>query len=119
MSTWLITGANRGIGLGLASLVLKRGDHVIAGVREPGRAESLAAQKDLHGDRLTILGLDVSDKASVAAAAAMSRPLNGRLRLSRRYRLVPFLLFRHPHLIRVRNLARRADCRRNSQNRHG
>jgi NAD(P)-dependent dehydrogenase (short-subunit alcohol dehydrogenase family) len=70
MSTWLITGANRGIGLGLASLVLKRGDHVFAGVRQPGRAESLAAQKDLHGDRLTILGLDVSDKASVAAAAA-------------------------------------------------
>lgn len=49
----------------------------------------------------------------------MSRPLNGHLRLSRRYPLVPFPLFRHPHLIRVRHLARRADCRRNSQNRHG
>ena len=77
MSTWLITGANRGIGLGLASLVLKRGDNVIAGVREPGRAGSLAAQKDLHGDRLTVLGLDVSDKASVAAAAAaVTRPID-------------------------------------------
>ncbi|MGL4438374.1 MAG: SDR family oxidoreductase [Bosea sp. (in: a-proteobacteria)] len=77
MSTWLITGANRGIGLGLASLVLKRGDHVIACMREPEKAEALAAQKDLHGDRLTILRLDVTEKDSIAAAAkAVTKPVD-------------------------------------------
>lgn len=77
MVTWLITGANRGIGLGLTSLVLKRGDHVIACMREPEKAEALAAQKDLHGDRLTILKLDVTNKDSVAAAArAVTKPVD-------------------------------------------
>lgn len=77
MAVWLITGANRGIGLGLTSLVLKRGDHVIACMREPAKAEALAAQKDIHGDRLTVLALDVTDKTSVAAAAkAVTQPVD-------------------------------------------
>lgn len=77
MLTWVITGANRGIGLGLTSLVLKRGDHAIACMREPEKAEALAAQKDLHGDWLTLLRLDVTDKDSVAAAAeAVTRPVD-------------------------------------------
>ncbi len=77
MAVWLITGANRGIGLGLASLVLKRGDHVIACMRAPEKADALAAQKDIHGDRLTLLHLDVTDKDSVAAAAkAVTQPID-------------------------------------------
>lgn len=68
MATWLITGANRGIGLGLTSKVLSRGDQVIACARDPLKAEALAGQKDRHGDRLTIVPLDVTSKASVEAA---------------------------------------------------
>jgi NAD(P)-dependent dehydrogenase (short-subunit alcohol dehydrogenase family) len=56
MSTWLITGANRGIGLGLTTQLLKRGE---------------------HGDRLIMLALDVTSKDSVAAAANdMKRPID-------------------------------------------
>ncbi len=77
MATWAITGANRGIGLALASEVLKRGDTVIACVREPAKAEALAAQKDRHGDRLTIVELDVTSQDSVkAAAAAVASPID-------------------------------------------
>ena len=77
MAVWLITGANRGIGLGLTSLVLKRGDHVIAAVRAPEKAEALAAQKDIHGDRLTVISLNVTGKDSVAAAAkAVTQPID-------------------------------------------
>jgi NAD(P)-dependent dehydrogenase (short-subunit alcohol dehydrogenase family) len=77
MATWLITGANRGIGLALVSDVLRRGDSVIACAREPAKAEALAAQKDRHGDRLTLLELDVTSAASVkAAASAITGPID-------------------------------------------
>ncbi|MCX7325571.1 MAG: SDR family oxidoreductase [Hyphomicrobiales bacterium] len=72
MATWLITGANRGIGLGLTGKLLARGESVIACAREPLKAEALAGQKDRHGDRLTILGLDVTSGESVEAAARAS-----------------------------------------------
>lgn len=67
MSCWLVTGANRGIGLGLTRRLLERGDRVIASARDPGAAPELAA---LAGERLTILAMDVTSDASVAAAAA-------------------------------------------------
>jgi NAD(P)-dependent dehydrogenase (short-subunit alcohol dehydrogenase family) len=77
MTTWLITGANRGIGLGLVRQALERGDHVIATARQPDKAEELFGQKDRHGDRLTILPLDVTDKDSVAQASkAVTRPID-------------------------------------------
>ena len=77
MATWAITGANRGIGLALVSDVLRRGDSVMACAREPAKAEALAAQKDRHGDRLTVLPLDVTSPDSVAAAAkAVTKPID-------------------------------------------
>ncbi|MEY4640459.1 MAG: hypothetical protein RLZZ227_453, partial [Pseudomonadota bacterium] len=40
METIIITGANRGIGLELARLFLQAGKRVIAGCRQPDKAEA-------------------------------------------------------------------------------
>lgn len=66
MSTTLITGANRGLGLELARQYLADGWTVIACCRDP---EGAAELKGLSGD-LTVHGLDVADPASVAALPA-------------------------------------------------
>ena len=59
-STALVTGANRGLGRHLAQELLARGAHVYAAARNP-------ASVDLPG--VTPVALDVTDPASVAAAA--------------------------------------------------
>lgn len=65
MRTILISGANRGLGLEFARQYLAAGDRVIAGVRDPARAEEL---KSLPGqDRLETHALDVADGVSVEA----------------------------------------------------
>jgi NAD(P)-dependent dehydrogenase (short-subunit alcohol dehydrogenase family) len=61
MATWLITGANRGIGLEMVRQLAAKGERVIATARDPGAAtelRSIAAQ---------ILPLDVASPASVEA----------------------------------------------------
>jgi NAD(P)-dependent dehydrogenase (short-subunit alcohol dehydrogenase family) len=60
-STALVTGANRGLGRHLAQELLARGARVYAAARNP-------ASVDLPG--VTPVALDVTDPASVAAAAA-------------------------------------------------
>jgi NAD(P)-dependent dehydrogenase (short-subunit alcohol dehydrogenase family) len=60
-STALVTGANRGFGRALAAELLARGATVYAGARNP-------ASVDLPGARP--IALDVTDPASIAAAAA-------------------------------------------------
>jgi NAD(P)-dependent dehydrogenase (short-subunit alcohol dehydrogenase family) len=62
-SRWLVTGANRGIGLAFARELVQRGDAVIATAREPAGAKELAAT----GARVE--PLDVSADASVATLA--------------------------------------------------
>ena len=59
-STALVTGANRGLGRCLAEELLARGAKVYAGARDPGSV-------DLAG--VTPIALDITDPASVAAAA--------------------------------------------------
>ncbi|MEZ5924727.1 MAG: SDR family oxidoreductase [Hyphomicrobiaceae bacterium] len=68
MPTVLITGANRGIGLSLARLLLERGDSVIATARNPDQAVALRglAARDLP---LDIRTLDVRDAAACDALA--------------------------------------------------
>jgi NAD(P)-dependent dehydrogenase (short-subunit alcohol dehydrogenase family) len=63
----MITGANRGIGLAIATELLRRGDHVIAAVRDP-RAKALVEFVTRYPGQLTPLELDVTSDASVAAA---------------------------------------------------
>ena len=67
--TWMITGANRGIGLALTMELVRRGDHVIAAARDPwgGALAELAAE---HVAALTLVELDVTSDESVAAAKA-------------------------------------------------
>jgi NAD(P)-dependent dehydrogenase (short-subunit alcohol dehydrogenase family) len=75
--TWMITGANRGIGLAIATALAERGDHVIAAARDPGAA-ALKALAAKHPDRVTPLALDVTSQASVdaAKAALAGRPID-------------------------------------------
>ncbi|KQU51741.1 hypothetical protein ASG72_09505 [Bosea sp. Leaf344] len=75
--TWMITGANRGIGLALTMALLRRGDHVVAAARNPwgGALAELASE---HMAALTLLELDVTSDNSVAAAKQVlaGRPLD-------------------------------------------
>jgi NAD(P)-dependent dehydrogenase (short-subunit alcohol dehydrogenase family) len=61
----LITGANRGIGLGLVREFVGRGWRVFAGCRRPEEAAELAR---LDPARVELLRLDVGDDAGVRAA---------------------------------------------------
>jgi NAD(P)-dependent dehydrogenase (short-subunit alcohol dehydrogenase family) len=67
MSTVLVTGANRGIGLALTMAYAQRGDNVLARCREPKAAVQLQALAQSHG--VTMLELRVDDAESVASLA--------------------------------------------------
>jgi len=75
--TWMITGANRGIGLALTMELLRRGDHVVAAARDPWGG-ALAELASVHVGQLTPLELDVTSDKSVAAAkqAFDGRPID-------------------------------------------
>ncbi|WP_070107515.1 oxidoreductase [Burkholderia plantarii] len=70
MATWLITGANRGLGLEIARAALDAGDRVLATARDPA---PIAAALDGFGERLATTRLDVTDAASIAAAVDLAR----------------------------------------------
>jgi NAD(P)-dependent dehydrogenase (short-subunit alcohol dehydrogenase family) len=65
--TILITGATTGIGKHTALKLAELGYQVIATGRNESALEKLA--REPHGSKLTTLRLDVTDKASIAAAA--------------------------------------------------
>ena len=68
MGSWLVTGANRGIGLEFARKVSGRGEPVVGTARRPERAD------ELRETGARVEALDVGDDASVAALA---RSLDG------------------------------------------
>ncbi|MGH9716052.1 MAG: SDR family oxidoreductase [Candidatus Acidiferrales bacterium] len=72
----LVTGANKGIGLQIAKDLADRGFTVLVGSRNFGHGE--AAAKSVGGDARA-LQIDVTDQASIAAAAARIRNEFGRL----------------------------------------
>lgn len=78
MTTVLITGANRGIGLALVRQYAADGAEVIACCRDPVRADALKALAAPSGGRVRIVPLDVSDEASIAALKATlgDRPID-------------------------------------------
>jgi NAD(P)-dependent dehydrogenase (short-subunit alcohol dehydrogenase family) len=65
--TVLVTGANRGIGLALATVYAERGDTVLACCREPSRAAELRSLG--KAGAVTVLPLRVDDAESVANLA--------------------------------------------------
>ncbi|MBH81630.1 MAG: short-chain dehydrogenase [Gammaproteobacteria bacterium] len=69
MSTVLIAGASRGIGLELAKQYASNGDDVIACVRDTGAASQLDEAAS-GADNIEIQQLDIGDPASIEAAAA-------------------------------------------------
>jgi NAD(P)-dependent dehydrogenase (short-subunit alcohol dehydrogenase family) len=70
MSSALITGANRGLGLEFARQYLADGWNVYAACRDPDSASELRQLADSSDHKLQILALDVTELASVKAAAA-------------------------------------------------
>jgi 3-oxoacyl-[acyl-carrier protein] reductase len=74
----LVTGASRGIGSAIATLLAARGAHVVAGAREQNAAATVAA---VHaaGGRADLATLDVTDPKSVDAVVAGTLERHGRL----------------------------------------
>ncbi|HEX7600324.1 MAG TPA: SDR family oxidoreductase [Polyangiaceae bacterium] len=66
---WVITGANRGLGLGFARQLAARGEHVEAGAREPAKSPELAGLAKASGGRVRVHACDVTDDVSVRAFA--------------------------------------------------
>jgi NAD(P)-dependent dehydrogenase (short-subunit alcohol dehydrogenase family) len=75
MTTFLITGANRGIGLAMAEAIIARGDRVIAAVRDPFKLPDIL--KTAPRERAVVVGMDVADQRSVdRAAASVKEPVD-------------------------------------------
>jgi NAD(P)-dependent dehydrogenase (short-subunit alcohol dehydrogenase family) len=75
MSTWLITGANRGIGLAMAAALIARKDRVIAAVRDPFKIPDVL--KSAPREQCVVIGMEVTDQRSVdRAAAAVKEPVD-------------------------------------------
>jgi NAD(P)-dependent dehydrogenase (short-subunit alcohol dehydrogenase family) len=66
----VVTGANRGLGLGFVEAFVARGDDVWAGTRKPAEAKELQALAALSGGKVHVLALDVTKDADVQALAA-------------------------------------------------
>jgi NAD(P)-dependent dehydrogenase (short-subunit alcohol dehydrogenase family) len=78
MATYLITGANRGIGLELTRVLLGRDALVIATARDPGAATALNALGVGATGKLEVVRLDVADAATfpVLEAAVAGRQID-------------------------------------------
>ena len=61
----VITGANRGLGLGFVNAFLKKGDRVVAVARHIERAKELESLAEAYRDHLFLVSFDVTDESSV------------------------------------------------------
>jgi NAD(P)-dependent dehydrogenase (short-subunit alcohol dehydrogenase family) len=66
---WFISGANRGIGHGLATLLAARGDDVTASVRSENARVELQRDVARHRARFAIVDFDTRDEDAIRAAA--------------------------------------------------
>jgi NAD(P)-dependent dehydrogenase (short-subunit alcohol dehydrogenase family) len=69
MSTVIVTGASRGIGLELVRQYAEAGDRVIATCRAPARADKLAALAKGSDGAIAVHALDVGEGDSIKACA--------------------------------------------------
>lgn len=70
MSAYLITGANRGIGLELARRAAATGETVFACARNPASADALNDLASKSGSRVRVIEMDVASEASISEAAS-------------------------------------------------
>jgi NAD(P)-dependent dehydrogenase (short-subunit alcohol dehydrogenase family) len=74
MRSALVTGSSSGFGRGVVSALLMRGWRVYATARNAAaRADEFAATAAVHGQRLVLLSLDVTNRAEREAVAARVR----------------------------------------------
>jgi NAD(P)-dependent dehydrogenase (short-subunit alcohol dehydrogenase family) len=74
---WFITGVGSGIGAGIAKAALKAGDRVVATARNLDKART--ALRDVAGDNLALVQLDVTSEAQARAAVAEAVARFGRI----------------------------------------
>ncbi|MDB2337359.1 SDR family NAD(P)-dependent oxidoreductase [Amylibacter sp.] len=65
MATVFITGTNKGLGLEFTKQYLNEGWNVIATCRSPTTAKDLLSLGKKHPNSLTILSMDLTNKASI------------------------------------------------------
>lgn len=65
MTQYLVTGANRGIGLEFVNQLLARGDRVVATCRQAARAKQLKQLSERFAGYLKILRLDIANPRSI------------------------------------------------------
>ena len=70
MGVVLITGCSSGIGLEAALAFARRGDTVVASMRNTAKAVRLTERAESEGLTVDVVAMDVTDDASVAAAVA-------------------------------------------------
>jgi NAD(P)-dependent dehydrogenase (short-subunit alcohol dehydrogenase family) len=70
-TVWFITGANRGIGLGLVRYILQENEHdvVFAGTRDPAKSNDLNELASEKEGRLFVLELSSESEEQAKAAA--------------------------------------------------
>jgi len=74
---WLISGANRGIGLELSRRLLARGDHVTSSVRNEEARAGLLAKLAPQNAQADTLVFDTRDEEAIRAAArTVSKPID-------------------------------------------
>lgn len=76
MQRVVVTGSNRGIGLGLTKAYLQRGDQVFACCRNPDTAKELIALQ-IEYAQLQIIPLEVTSLASIDLAVAVVKGFTG------------------------------------------
>jgi NAD(P)-dependent dehydrogenase (short-subunit alcohol dehydrogenase family) len=78
-SVALVTGANRGLGFGIARRVGETGATVLVGARDPNRGAAAANALSAAGLKAIFVRLDVTEITTIAAAARMIEERFGRL----------------------------------------
>jgi NAD(P)-dependent dehydrogenase (short-subunit alcohol dehydrogenase family) len=75
----LVTGATRGLGRAIAGQLAQAGATVLVGARDAARGRAVADELSADGGTVSVLHLDVTDQATVDAAAEEVERRYGRL----------------------------------------